>query len=113
MFTKSTKGELLIDQGAATAVVTKGKSLLPSGILAVKGKFRVGDAVRITGRFEKEIAVGLTNYDASDIKRIAGRRTSEIESILGFKHADEVIHRDNLALAEQMKEGDDECRFQT
>ena len=55
----------------------------------------------------------MTNYDAADVKRIAGLRTSEIESILGFKYDDEVIHRDNLVLTEQMEEGEEACNFQT
>lgn len=113
MFTKSLKGTLVIDPGAERALVEKGKSLLPSGILEVQGRFGIGDSVQLINQSGREIAVGMTNYDASDVKRIAGKRSSEIESILGFKHDDEVIHRDNLVLAEQMAEGDDECRFQT
>jgi len=113
MFTKSPKGTLVIDRGAETAIVGNGKSLLPSGIKEVKGKFRVGNAVRLVNGSGKEVAVGMTNYDAADVKRIAGLRTSEIESILGFKYDDEVIHRDNLVLTEQMEEGDEACNFQT
>ncbi len=110
MFTKSPKGALVVDPGAETAIVENGKSLLPSGIRDVKGKFSIGDAVQLINESGREIAVGMTNYDSADIKRIAGIRTSEIESILGFKYDDEVIHRDNLVLAEQVEGGDDSCR---
>ncbi len=104
VFTKSPKGEIVIDHGAESAIVKSGKSLLPSGIIDVRGKFRIGDSVQLINESEAEIAVGMTNYDASDIKRIAGKNTSEIESILGFKYDDEVIHRDNLVLTELMNE---------
>jgi len=112
VFTKSPKGRLVVDKGAETAIVSNGKSLLPSGIMDVEGKFSIGDAVELINESGTEIAVGMANYDSLDIKRIAGKRTSEIESVLGFKYDDEVIHRDNLVLTEQMDEGDDECRFQ-
>ncbi|MBW2216975.1 MAG: glutamate 5-kinase, partial [Deltaproteobacteria bacterium] len=125
VFTKSPKGALVVDSGAETAILKNGKSLLPSGIMDVNGKFSIGDSVQLKSEFGTEIAVfsigdsvqlksefgteiavGMTNYDSSDIKRIAGKKTSEIELILGFKYGDEVIHRDNLVLTEQM----DECK---
>ncbi len=111
MFTKSPKGSLQIDAGAENAILQNGKSLLPSGIMSVSGKFGVGDAVLLIDDSDRKIAVGLVNYNAEDIKRIAGKKTSVIESVLGFKHDDEVIHRDNLVLSEQLDKGDDECRF--
>jgi len=112
VFTKSPKGALMVDHGAETAIVKNGSSLLPSGIVDVKGRFRIGDSVLLTTESGMEIAVGMINYDSVDIKRIAGKRTSEIESILGFKYDDEIIHRDNLVLTDQMEEGDDICHFQ-
>ena len=111
MFTKSPKGHLQIDSGAQKAILKNGKSLLPSGILSVSGKFGIGDAVLLIDNSDRKIAVGMVNYNSEDIKRIAGKKTSEIECILGFKHDDEVIHRDNLVLSEQSDEGDDECHF--
>lgn len=101
MFTKSPRGDIVLDNGAETAIVKNGKSLLPSGISEVRGRFRIGDAVRLISESGRQLAVGMANYDSSDVKRIAGKKTSEIESILGFKYDDEVIHRDNLVLAEQ------------
>ena len=112
VFTKSPKGALVVDRGAEMAILEHGKSLLPSGIIDVNGKFSIGDSVLLKNESGKEFAAGMANYDAADIKRIAGKRTSEIESILGFKYDDEVIHRDNLVLTEQLEEGDDACRFQ-
>ncbi len=111
VFTKSPKGEVVIDKGAETAIVENGKSLLPSGITDVRGKFSVGDSVLLISESGRKIAVGMANYDSGDIERIAGKKTSEIESALGFKYDDEVIHRDNLVLTDQMGEGDEACRF--
>jgi glutamate 5-kinase len=102
MFTKSPKGDIVLDNGAETAIVKNGKSLLPSGISEVRGRFRIGDAVRLISESGRQLAVGMANYDSSDVKRIAGKKTSEIESILGFKYDDEVIHRDNLVLADKI-----------
>ncbi len=112
VFTKSPKGTIVIDKGAITAIVAHGKSLLPSGIRKVNGRFSLGDAVRLISETGKEVAVGMVNYHSGDIRRIMGANTSEIESILGFKQDDEVIHRDNLVLTEQIEKGDDLCRLQ-
>ncbi|MBZ0157926.1 MAG: hypothetical protein K8I29_17145, partial [Alphaproteobacteria bacterium] len=92
------KGTLLMDEGAVHAVLRAGKSLLPSGILSVKGAFDTGDAVYCTDPHGKRIAKGIVNYSSPDVERIKGKRTSEIEAILGYKYSDEVIHRDNLVL---------------
>ena len=108
-FTKSPKGEIVIDQGAEKALMEKGKSLLPSGIKEVRGRFRLGNSVLLISESGREIAVGMVNYDSSDIIKIMGAKSSEIEKRLGFKHDDEVIHRDNLVLSGQMEEGDDTC----
>jgi glutamate 5-kinase len=92
------KGSLVLDDGAVRALVEGGKSLLPSGIIAVEGEFDTGDAVHCLDAGGKRIAKGLTNYSSSEIKRIAGKKTSEIEGILGYKYSEEAIHRDNLVL---------------
>ncbi len=105
-FTKSPKGQIVIDHGAEKALVEQGKSLLPSGIKKVKGRFSLGNSVLLLNEDGKEIAVGMVNYHSSDIINIMGAKSSEIESILGFKHDDEVIHRDNLVLTEKMDQGD-------
>lgn len=102
-FTKRTKGYLTIDRGAAKALVKNGKSLLPSGITAVVGRFSIGDSVVIQDTSDQRIAVGMVNYNSGELQRIIGARTSEIESILGYRHDDEIVHRDNLILESQLE----------
>lgn len=108
-FTKSPRGEIVIDRGAERAILKKGKSLLPSGMIEVRGRFSLGNSVLLLNEAGERIAVGMVNYHSGDIKKIMGAKSSEIESRLGFKHDDEVIHRDNLVLADQMETGDDQC----
>lgn len=92
------KGAVIIDDGAVNALTMKGKSLLPSGIVKVEGPFNVGDAVNCLSRDGRKVAKGLTNYSSEEIERIKGKKTFEIEKILGYKYSDEVIHRDNLVV---------------
>lgn len=92
------RGELVVDDGAKRALTLEGKSLLPSGIVAVTGTFRFGDAVVCVDLAAQRFAQGLVNYSAADLRAIQGQRTSSIESILGYKEADEAIHRDNLVI---------------
>ena len=93
----SPEGVLVIDAGAVKAL-SEGKSLLPAGIRQVDGRFERGDAVLVKDREGREIARGLAAYNATDAERIAGKRTVEIEAILGYRGRDEMIHRDDLAL---------------
>ncbi len=90
------KGILWIDPGAAEAILRRGKSLLPSGVIKVEGVFDVGDAVLCKTEEGKEIAKGLTNYSAFEMMKIAGAHSSRIEAILGYKSTDEAMHRDHL-----------------
>jgi len=108
-FSKSPKGRLTIDRGAVEALKKNGKSLLPSGIRDVKGNFIRGDSVILLDNEKREIAVGITNYSSDEIKKIMGLKSSEIESVLGHKDDDEVIHRDNLAITDGMTDGDLKC----
>ena len=110
-FTKAPKGELVIDEGAQRAILGNGKSLLPSGILGVKGRFSLGDKVVLVDDGGRELAVGMVNYHSGDIRKIMGLRSSEIEAALGFKHDDEVIHRDNLVVTSEMEKEDGVCRL--
>ena len=75
-----------------------GKSLLPTGISRVDGVFDSGEVIHCVDAKGMELARGITNYSSSEIDRIKGKNSAEIESILGFKVYDEVIHRDNLVL---------------
>jgi glutamate 5-kinase len=95
------KGSIVIDNGAKEAILKKGKSLLPSGIISVEGNFDAGDAVYCVDSSGKRLAKGLTNYSSEEIEKIKGLRTSEIEKALGYNYSDEVIHRDNLVVLEE------------
>lgn len=99
-YTLKPVGTLQLDQGAAEALLQKGTSLLPSGITAVTGRFEVGDPVRCLDPDGREVARGLVNYHSYEIEKIMGRKTTEIEKILGYKYYDETIHRDNLVILE-------------
>jgi len=97
-YTLQPVGKLVIDQGAAKALVESGKSLLPSGILEVVGTFEMGDAVSCVSEDGTEIARGLTNYTSEEVNRIKGLHSGKIKEVLGYTHSQEVIHRDNLVL---------------
>ena len=90
-------GTLVIDAGAVKAL-HDGRSLLPVGVLEVRGDFRRGEAVACVNEAGKEVARGLTNYGASECRRILRKPSTEIESILGYVDTHEVIHRDNLVV---------------
>ena len=91
-------GELIVDSGAERALIKQGKSLLPSGIVELSGDFEEGDLVKIINLEHCELGRGLTNYGREQLQKIIGKKCAEIEMILGFKTADEVIHRDNLVI---------------
>ena len=100
-FTLKHKGDIIVDEGAKKAVLEKGKSLLPSGVIEVKGRFGVGACVRLMDQKARVIGKGLVNYSSSDIIKIRGLKTSEIEERLEFKHSDEVVHRDNMVIRDK------------
>ena len=97
-FGRKVYGTLWLDEGACNALLHRGKSLLPAGIVEVEGTFRVGAAVRVSDPSGREIARGLVNYSSEDIARIKGRKSKDIQTILGRKDFDEVIHRNNLVV---------------
>jgi glutamate 5-kinase len=97
-FNLKPQGALRIDSGAARAVLGGGKSLLPSGVTGVDGEFQEGASVEVITEAGQVIGAGLVNYNAADIRKIMGLKTGKIESALGQKTYDEVIHRDNLAV---------------
>lgn len=98
------QGEVVVDAGAARALRQGGASLLPAGIREVRGTFGVGEAVRCLDAEGSLIGVGLVNYSAAELGRIKGRKTREIEAVLGYKNTDEAIHRDHFALASEIAE---------
>jgi len=91
-------GRLGLDEGAARALRSGGKSLLPVGVKSVEGDFERGAVVACFSPDGAEIARGLVNYNAQESRRIAGRASSEIEAILGYVDEPELIHRDNLVV---------------
>lgn len=97
-YTLRPKGFLVLDDGAAQAVIGGGKSLLPSGILETRGNFRIGDPVHCLDRDEEPLAAGLVNYSSEDIKKIQGLHSTSIKDTLGFMDSEEIIHRDNLVV---------------
>ena len=108
-FTLKEQGRIVVDSGAAVAIRKHGRSLLPIGILDVRGDFGAGASVSCVGPDGVAIARGLVNYRASDIRSLMGLRTDQIEKELGHKDYQEVIHRDNLVVTVDDK-GDPVCR---
>ena len=92
------RGGLVLDEGAVRALREDGKSLLPVGVKAVTGDFSRGEVVAVSDAAGREIARGLTNYSASEARRIAGKPTAAIETELGYVDEPELIHRDNLVM---------------
>jgi glutamate 5-kinase len=91
------QGRLHVDDGAVAALVHRGKSLLPSGVIEVDGVFTAGAVVAVLAA-GREFARGLVNFDADELGKIRGVNTREIEHRLGYRSFDEVIHRDNLVI---------------
>jgi len=92
-----TAGALVIDDGAVRAL-SAGKSLLPAGVTAIDGEFNRGDVVDVKDKKGRVLARGLVAYAAEDARRIAGRKSAEIEKLLGFRGRDEIVHRDDLVV---------------
>lgn len=94
-------GRVIVDDGASGALVQRGASLLPAGVIDAEGEFRAGDLVEIVRRGidgERAIARGLAQYDAAELRRIRGHPSHSIETLLGYAGAETVIHRDDLVL---------------
>jgi glutamate 5-kinase len=93
-----TSGRVMLDAGAAKALMTGGKSLLPVGVISVEGNFERGEIVSCMAPDGREVARGLVNYSANEAARIARKPTAEIEAELGYIAEPELIHRDNLVV---------------
>lgn len=97
-FGSRAKGAVIVDDGAKEAILNKNKSLLPAGIISTTGIFKAGDTVGICDKKNNEFARGIVNYSSGEVMKIKGVKSSDIESVLGHKDHDEVIHKDNLAI---------------
>ncbi len=97
-FGSNVQGKIFIDEGAQKALIEKGKSLLPTGILGVEGEFDVGNTVGVFCN-DREVGRGIVNYPSREILKIKGKKTKDIEKLLGHKDFDEVIHRNNFVLS--------------
>ena len=106
-FVSPPRGRIKVDEGAKAALVARGSSLLPSGIIGVEGVFMPGDTVSIIDSRDIEFARGITNYSSVDIEKIKGLHTGDIERVLGHKEYDEVVYRGNLYLIQEQDEGGD------
>jgi glutamate 5-kinase len=96
-FGSAPRGSVIVDEGARRALLERGRSLLPSGIVGVAGEFARGDIISVLDEDKKEIARGLVNYAAAEVRLIKGHHSSRISELLGTGDYDEVVHRDNLA----------------
>lgn len=91
-------GKLYLDNGAVKAISEGGKSLLAAGIINIEGDFRSSDSIQLCDSNGSEIARGLVNYSSMELQQIRGRKSEEIQTILGYAGAETVVHRDNLVL---------------
>jgi len=106
-FGSMASGVISIDEGAEVAIRTRGRSLLPSGVVGVTGEFSPGSPVSIQGASGAEVARGLVGYSSADLRKIAGRRSDEFLMLLGFTNGDVAIHRDDLVLVEELASHED------
>ncbi len=94
----SIRGQIVVDEGAASALRERKTSLLPAGVKDVFGGFERGDAVEIIAAPEQRIACGIANYSSVDMLQLRGAKSSQIATILGYDYGAEAVHRDNLVL---------------
>lgn len=97
-YTLKPSGKIVVDDGAREVLQKRGKSLLPSGVVRVEGRFDRGACVRICGTDGREFGRGLTDYSSAETAKLIGCRSSQIEECLGYRYGDVVVHRDNLAI---------------
>ena len=97
--TLKSRGKIILDAGAVNAIVNKGASLLPAGIRSVTNRFKAGDAIElIDGQTNTIIAKGITLYSHYDLKRIKGKHSNDIITILGHDYGDVIVHRDDMVI---------------
>jgi glutamate 5-kinase len=103
MYRSMPKGTIVVDEGAKKALVTCHSSLLPKGIIEVRGNFLISQIIDIVDGNDSLLARGMVNYSSDEIRLIKGLNTSEIEDVLHYKDYDEVVHANNLVLVEGVK----------
>ena len=89
-------GQIIVDDGAAKAIVERNVSLLPAGVSRIEGEFEKGDVIAIQTSDGRKLAHGLTNYSSDDLSSIRGKKSAEVRAMLKERAYDEVVHRDNL-----------------
>ena len=94
----STRGDIVVDHGAALALQEQNRSLLPAGVSEVRGSFQRGDVVYIVGSKGNRVGCGLVNYNSEDIGKIKSTRSDQVQGILGYHYGDEVVHRNNMVM---------------
>jgi glutamate 5-kinase len=100
-FRSRSRGIIRVDEGAKSAIIRRGASLLPSGIVAVEGDFPMGARVELHDECGVSFAVGLVSYDSEAVGRLKGKKRNEIKSTLGYEYLKEIIDRDDLVLLEE------------
>lgn len=105
MYRTSSKGKIVIDNGAVEALRKYRKSLLPKGIIDVQSQFLIGQVIDIVDSCGMVIARGISNYSSEEIKLIKGHNTSDIISILHYKDYDEVVHANNMVILGGVRNG--------
>lgn len=96
LFAAPAAGVVVIDDGAESAVLIQHKSLLPAGIVAVEGRFSRGEVVKIRTQSGKDIALGMPRYNSDALAQIKGKKSTEIERILGYEYGSVAVHRDDM-----------------
>lgn len=104
-YRSSSKGEIVVDDGAVMALTHNRKSLLPSGVIGVHQHFLMGQVVDIIDRFGYRVAKGISNYSSEEIKLIMGHNTNDIENILHYKDYDEIVHANNMVIVGGKNDG--------
>jgi glutamate 5-kinase len=97
-FTLRPQGKVFVDEGAVKVLRQEGRSLLASGVTRIEGNFERGSCIRVCDQDGNEFARGIADYSSAEAQRIMGRKSLEIEEILGYRYGDELIHRDNFVL---------------
>jgi len=100
----ASKGRIMIDKGATLALKEQNKSLLPAGVVEVKGNFQRGDIVDILSEDGNPVGCGISNYGFAEIAKIEGEHSDKISSLLGHDYGDEVIHRNNMVVSEKLSQ---------